>query len=541
MFAGGPLELPAGLPREQKRRSVVKGKLALALIALAVGLIASPLGATPPPDVVSGWAISDNMRALGYSPREIPLANAEPGAGSFNSDLAFWGDTAVQGTYAGFRLVDVSKPTRPQEIVNWEACNSRFNTQGNQGDVIIWGELLIRSWNSPTPAPIDPATGMPFPVDNPARYTTPGSFCGDWPMFREPADPATGLPERGQEGVHVIDISDPQNPDVVAFVDIPCGSHTETLVPDLGNNRLLVYSNASANTTFGSPAPGVEPLNCRGIDIVEVPLADPAAASYLRFEPSGDPAEPVEMHHACHDTGVILGSAMKVACSGGTGMTILSLDPADGGSLEDPMFMHHIEMPEGVTVGHTAAFTWDGKYAIFGHEPGGGSSSRCQVTGAPIPGTDPPLVQTDLMKTLFFIDVEAGEIAGTFLHPRPQTSTENCTWHNLNAVPLRKKGGEQRYVLVSGNYQSGISVVDFSDPANAKEIAYADPPPLVNPDPSTTGIELGGDWSSYWYNGRIYESDITRGLIIWRLNDPAVTAFLRTPHSNPQTQLFTID
>ena len=136
--------------------------------------------------------------------------------------------------------------------------------------------------------------------------------------------------------MHVIDISDPKNPEVVAFVDTPCGSHTETLVPDLANNRLLVYSNSSANTTFGSPAPGSEPLNCRGIDIVQVPLANPASASYLRFEPSGDPAEPVDMHHACHDTGVILGSAMKVACSGGTGMTIFSLDPADGGSLDGP-------------------------------------------------------------------------------------------------------------------------------------------------------------------------------------------------------------
>ena len=103
---------------------VVKGKLVLALIALAVGLIASPLGATPPPNVVSGWAVSDNMRALGYSPREVPLDNTAPGQGSFNSDLAFWGDTAVQGTYAGFRLVDVSFPTRPKEIVNWEECRA---------------------------------------------------------------------------------------------------------------------------------------------------------------------------------------------------------------------------------------------------------------------------------------------------------------------------------------------------------------------------------------------------------------------------------
>jgi hypothetical protein len=513
----------------------------LALIALAVGLIASPLGATPPPDVVSGWAVSDNMRALGYSPRVVPLAAAEAGSGSFNSDLAFWGDTAVQGTYAGFRLVDVNFPTRPKEIVNWEECNSRLNTAGNQGDVIIWEDLIIRSWNSPTPAPRYP-DGTEIPVTDPARFTTPGSFCGDWPMFREPADPATGLPERGQEGLHIIDISNPKSPDVIGFVDIPCGSHTATLVPDQANNRLLVYSSASANTTFGSPAPGSEPLNCRGIDIVQVPLGNPASASYLRFEPSGDPAEPVDMHHACHDTGVILGNALKAACSGGTGMTIFSLDPADGGSKADPMFMHHIEMPMGVTIGHTAAFTWDGKYAIFGHEPGGGGSPRCQATGAsiPVPPGAPPLFQDDLMKTLFFINVEAGEIAGSFVHPRPQTVTENCTWHNGNAVPLRKKAGKARYVWVSGNYQSGISVVDFSDPANAKEVAYADPPPLVNPD-NPAALELGGDWSSYWYNGRIYQGDITRGLLIWRLDDRSVIQYLRTPHLNPQTQETTID
>jgi hypothetical protein len=40
--------------------------------------------------------------------------------------------------------------------------------------------------------------------------------------------------------------------------------------------------------------------------------------------------------------------------------------------------------------------------------------------------------------------------------------------------------------------------VDFTNPAAAKEIAYADPAPLV---PTL----LGGDWSTYWYNGRIYQ------------------------------------
>ena len=108
---------------------MVKAKLALALVALAVGLIASPLGATPRVDVVSDWAISDNMTALGYSPRVVPLDNTVPGAGVFNSDLAFQDDTVVQGTYAGFRLIDVTYPSRPKEIVNWTRVRQPARTR----------------------------------------------------------------------------------------------------------------------------------------------------------------------------------------------------------------------------------------------------------------------------------------------------------------------------------------------------------------------------------------------------------------------------
>jgi hypothetical protein len=30
---------------------------------------------------------------------------------------------------------------------------------------------------------------------------------------------------------------------------------------------------------------------------------------------------------------------------------------------------------------------------------------------------------------------------------------------------------------------------------------------------------LGGAWSSYWYNNFIYESEITKGLNLFRLSD----------------------
>ena len=473
-----------------------KRTFVLTVAAALVVMLPSSASAVPPgvAAATSTFEYTKNMKPLGYSPRIVPTDNTVAGSGSFNSDLAFWGDVAVQGTYSGFRLIDISSPAKPTEIIDWEECASPTSTTGNQGDVIIWENLIIRSWNSSTPAA--------------------GSQCGNWDMAA------------GEEGVHVIDISDPTNPEVIAFVDIPCGSHTETLVPDLENNRLLIYSNSSANTIFGTPVPPDTPITCRGIDIIEVPLDDPSEASYLRFEPAGDPDMPATELHPCHDTAVILGDANLVACSGsgsateGPGVNVFSVDPADGGSLEDPVWLYHA-VTGGISLGHSASFTWDGEVLVIGHEPGGGSGANCEATDNP------------LERTFFFLEARTGEPLGQFTLPRPQTNVENCTTHNYNIVPTDKG-----YIMVSGNYQSGISVIDFTDPANAVEIAYADPAPLVDPNPPV-GIELGGDWSSYWYNGRIYESDITRGLIIWKLTDPAVAGAMKLDHLNPQTQEFT--
>jgi hypothetical protein len=300
--------------------------------------------------------------------------------------------------------------------------------------------------------------------------------------------------------VHIFDISDKTNPEVVGSLALPCGSHTATAVPDLENNRLVVY-----NQTSGGP--------CPFITIFEVPLDDPGSPSIIR-------QEPLEEADACHDSAVILGDVMKLACASHDHANVFSLGGPDGGSLEDPEFLYTVSEP-GVCNEpgnpacngnwHSAAFTWDGEVLILGWEPGGGSLPECEAT-------DP-----DVKKSWFFYDASDGSKLGQFVLPRPQTATENCTIHNYNVVPTNK-----RYVLVGGNYQAGLSVVDFTDPANAKEVAYADPAPL-------TPTQLGGDWSTYWYNGRIYESDITRGLIVWRLSDKVTAGARKFGHLNPQT------
>jgi hypothetical protein len=55
------------------------------------------------------------------------------------------------------------------------------------------------------------------------------------------------------------------------------------------------------------------------------------------------------------------------------------------------------------------------------------------------------------------------------------------------------------------------------------------------------GSQLGGAWSSYWYNGLIYESEITEGLNVFRFTGRETRSAIRLPHLNPQTQEFSFD
>jgi hypothetical protein len=440
----------------------------IATLVLVFSPQAAGAGGKQPP---GPFQTTQNMRFLGFSPQANTITPF-----TANSYLAFWGRLAFQGHYNGFRVLDVSSPAHPKPIAFQECL-------GDQGDVVVWDDILIRSWNSPAPA---------------------GATCDGQPV-----------PE-GFEGVHIFDISDRRDPVLVGAVETECGSHTATVAPDRRNHRLIVYSNVSSG--------------CDGIDVIGVPLDNPAGAGLLRVEPLDGPFT-AGVATGCHDMGVIQGNVNLATCASADGANVFDIgaNAHPGGSLEDPEFLYAIREPgvgdltQGSGRWHSATFTWDGEVIVLGWEPGGGAAPRCTATGTALPGG---VVQTDTHKSAFFYDARTGAKLGQFVLPRDQTLEENCTIHNYNVVPLR-----HRYVLVSGNYQSGISVVDFTDPANATEIGFADPDPLVP-------TQLGGDWSTYWYNGHIYESDITRGLLIWNLSDRATAGAKRLSHLNPQTQEF---
>ena len=127
-------------------------------------------------------------------------------------------------------------------------------------------------------------------------------------------------------------------------------------------------------------------------------------------------------------------------------------------------------------------------------EWGGGSSPRCRDTDRPEWGADA------------IFDIVDGKMAfrSYYKLPVPQTAQENCVAHNGSLVPV-----PGRDVMVQAWYQGGLSVVDFTDSANPVELAYYDRGPIDSPNP--TSLNLGGYWSTYWYDGHVFGSEIARG------------------------------
>jgi len=433
---------------------------------------------------------TQNMHALGHSPHPATFFGAPDAERQVSSDLAFWGNLTYQGNYDGFRIIH-NAPGSPREIVH-QRCN------GDQGDIVVWQNILVRSWNS----------------KKPEARTCDGQIV-----------PA------GWEGVHVFDVSDPRDPALVAAVELPCGSHTATLA-GVSAGQLIVYSNNSSSAGCGTTN-DVATQNALGdfMDVIAVPLGNPAGSHLLRREPLAGPATAVRT--GCHDAGVILGAVNKAACASADTINVWDIGANDtpGGSLEDPQLLFTISEPgvgQADTNGrwHSATFTWDGEVLVAGWEPGGGAAPECEAT-------DP-----DVDKSMFFYDADTGAKLGQWVLPRPQSEAENCTIHNFNIVPLRSG----RYVAVGGHYQAGTWVTDFTDPANPVTVGWSDPPPLgqVTTPAGAVVNELGGAWSSYYYNNFIYESEITKGLNVFRLSDRRLAGAIRLGHLNPQTQDFSL-
>ena len=436
---------------------------------------------------------SSNIELLDNDPR-VPPFDANPGNFGFvNSDLAFTGDTAIVGSFNGFQFYDISDPTNP-------ALSSSFVCPGGQGDVSVYGDLLFMSVEE-TRGRIDCGTqGAPGAV-NLERF----------------------------RGVRIFDISDLSNPVQLPGVQTCRGSHTHSIVTDPDDSEnIYIYNSGTSGVRSGlelagcenaaltqSPVTSGNPTQWR-IDVIKVPLAAPATASIVSqpriftdpvsgafnglqntlpcgqqpvgcLHPSGTAYSPLPNTNTCHDITSFPARELVAGACQGNGILLDTEDPVNPVRLDavsDPNFSYW----------HSASFNNDGTKVMFTDEWGGGTSARCRATDSLDWGAD----------ALFDVVGNQMEFRSYYKMPAVQTTQENCVAHNSSIVPV-----PGRDILVQAWYQGGVSVIDFSDTANPVEIAFFDRGPINVPNP--TGLNLGGLWSTYWYNGQIYGTEIARG------------------------------
>ncbi|MGE0158157.1 MAG: LVIVD repeat-containing protein [Gemmatimonadales bacterium] len=424
------------------------------------------------------------LEHLAAIPRPEGFQNpASPGDRRFiNSDLAFRGELLYQGNYQGFQVFDISDPSEPQLAVS-VLC------PGGQGDVSVFGDLVVMS----------------------AQESRGRIDCG----LEGVADSVSA--ERLQ-GIRIFDLSDMRNPRQVAAVQACRGSHTHTLVTDPDDPaNLYVYIQgtggvrpASELAGCSSAEPDEDPNTSRfRIEVVRVPLAaperaeivsmprifaDPATGDIAGLWSGGDHGpgtQRTSQTTQCHDITAYPELGLAAGACSGNGIILDIRDPVNPVRIDevmDPNFAYW----------HSATFSNDGSKVVFTDEWGGGTAPRCRASDPPTWGAD-----------AFFTRGPGGrlELAGYYKLPVPQTETENCVAHNGSLIPV-----PGRDIMVQGWYQGGLSVVDFTDPRNPVEIAYFDRGPI-----SQEEMFLGGYWSTYWYNGRIYGAEIARGIDVFRL------------------------
>ena len=434
------------------------------------------------------------LKALGVgNAAQIPdaIKMSFAGLAFANSDLAFQGNHLFLGNFYGINIYDIADPLKAK-LVTSLIC------PGGQGDVTVHKNLLFMS--------VEMQNGR---LD-----------CGEQ-GFPIPAAPAAGEePHPAAEkdrfrGVRIFDISDIRNPKQVGAVQTCRGSHTHTLVTD-PKDKANVYIYVSGTSGV---RPAEELAGCSGgppdkdpntalfrIEVIKVPLAAPQNAKIVSTPRIfGDPATGAinvlksgETHGTgrpsetdqCHDITAYPAIGLAAGACSGNGILLDIRDPANPKRVEavnDPNYAYW----------HSASFSNDGKKVVFTDEWGGGMAPRCRENDPDKWGAN----------ALFHLTGNKLTFANYYKLSAAQTETENCVAHNGSLIPV-----PGRDIKVQAWYQGGISIMDFTDPEKPVEIGYFDRGPIDAKLPV-----MGGSWSAYWYNGKIYSSEIARGLDIFEL------------------------
>ena len=511
---------------------------------------------TQPPTPDPRVGLKSGRTDAGQAIWNLRLASSTPPSKQFlegiNSDLAFTGHYAVQGSFNGYQVWDISDPRKPK-------LETAYVCPGSQSDVSVYRNLLFVSGENLT-----------------ARLD-----CGTQGI-------EDTVSQERLRGLRIFDISDIAHPKNVGNVQTCRGSHTHSLLVDpKDKDNVYVYISGQAPVRSSTELPGcvIAPKDPNTalfrIEVIKIPLAHPDQARIVSspriFQDLVAPpthgetredslAEAKAVAEAKANGGfiavihgkeevlqsedvaellnrtvkarggtgaptaadsaalrqalpTIVDSAMKAqmaqepdSTAGPTQCHDITLYPAIGRAggacagygllldITDPAHPKRLAAASdsNFSYWHSATFNNSGSKMLFSDEWGGGVQPKCRKT-------DPKEWGADAIFTLS--GPSAMQFQSYYKMPAPQLPSENCVAHNGSLIPI-----PGRDVMAQAWYQGGVSVFDWTDPKHPKEIAYFDRGPL---DPEK--LELGGYWSTYWYNGYIYGSEITRGLDVFEL------------------------
>jgi len=511
---------------------------------------------TKPPTPDPRVGLKPGATDAGQAVWNLRLVSATPPSQQFvngiNSDLAFTGHYLVQGSFNGYQVWDISNQRKPR-------LETAYVCPGSQSDVSVYRNLLFVSGENLAARldcgtqPVEDSVSQerlrglrifdisdiahPRNVGNvqtcrgshthsllvdPKDQNTVYVYISGAAPIRSPSelpgciiapkDPNTAL---FRIEVIKVSLAHPEQARIVStpriFNDLTKpATHGETREDSLAEARAVAEAKASGGfiaVVHGKeevvpPQAAAEMLDstvkARGgtgaptaADSAALRQAIPGIVDALMKAQMAQQPDSNAGPTQCHDITLYPGIGRAGGACGGYGLLLDITDPANPkriAAAADSNFSYW----------HSATFNNSGSKILFSDEWGGGTQAKCRKTDPKEWGADAIFTLTGLRDMRF---------QGYYKLPAVQTPSENCVAHNGSLIPI-----PGRDVMVQAWYQGGLSVFDWTDPKHPKEIAYFDRGPL---DPEK--LELGGYWSTYWYNGFIYGSEITRGLDVFEL------------------------
>lgn len=350
-------------------------------------------------------------------------------------DFLFAGGDAKSGPdVGGVHVFDITNPELPIHLADIEC-------RGYHADIAVYENLMFQA--------IDSGNSNSGCTEEAQRIYDPHEIS------------QTGL------GIRVFDITDPANPEVVAFLNAASGigtggSHNITVVPWAG----LLYLADAGFTPTGN--------------FTIVDIKDPT------FPVTTIPMQTVAPGTAdiCHDIG--LDPVRELAYCAAIGSTHI-LD------ISDPLKPTLVTTlrSDSMSIHHSARLAADGTTLVLGDEFAG-AADEVDDPGEPF-GNDAGFGSNGCqglpgLGSLFFYDIsvsiEAPLNLGVYAPTYAQPTASPCTSHFYGSVP-------DSTMVAAGWYEAGIVVADFSQPWPLNEYAVFLP-------------ELGNFWSAYYWHGYIY-------------------------------------